>query len=120
MSASLAANNVYVGVMFEITSVKERKQFGASSLSLPGSNRISEDSSNVMPSASAIAVLDERVQAPLPDEILELLTSTARFVEAVLQLDCAAPTFSDQSAYYDTLASVKRSLQQIAWSRALE
>ena len=56
--------------------------------------------------------------APLPRDVLDLLRSTALFAEAILQLDRADVGCAPR-ACYDALADLKRSLNQVAWSRAL-
>ena len=115
MLVSFAAKNVCTGVMSEPPSFIEPEVFGA-----PSAFPSSKDLPEVAPAMQAIDVVSERSQAPLPADILDLLMSTAQFVEAVLQLDRSGSTFSAESACYDTLANVKRSLRQVALSRTLE
>jgi hypothetical protein len=58
--------------------------------------------------------------APLPPDIRDLLLSTARFTEAILQLDRRVGNRQAEGLCYDALAAVKQGLRLVVWSRALE
>ena len=70
------------------------------------------------PVVFVVGAADSHSHAPLPHDVLDLLRSAASFAEAILQLDRADVSCA-QRACYDALADLKRSLNQIARSRAL-
>jgi len=56
---------------------------------------------------------------PLPVDVLELLMSAVLFAELIVQLDCLDQT-RVEGACYDALADLKRKLNSVTFSRALE
>jgi hypothetical protein len=62
----------------------------------------------------------EIANARLPPDICDLLLFTARFAEAILQLDRRRADREAEGRCYDALAAVKQSLRLVVWSRGLE
>ena len=71
--------------------------------------------------ARLLLVLEsEALCAAPPEDVLDLLISTALFAKAIMQLDRDDSCRQSELQCYDALASLKGSLRRVAWSRALE
>ena len=74
----------------------------------------------VAPERLALVVADMISQPAPPADVLDLLISTARFAQAIVELDLGDPDKRAERICFDALAALKRSLRQVTWSRALE
>jgi hypothetical protein len=62
----------------------------------------------------------ENADARLPPDIRDLPRFTARFAEAILQLDRRRANLDAEGPCYDALAAVRQTLRLVVWSRGLE
>ena len=62
----------------------------------------------------------ENADARLPPDIRDLPLFTARFAEAILQLDRRRANHEAEGPCYDALAAVRQTLRLVVWSRGLE
>jgi len=112
MSVLVAAQEMGSGGMSTSLSLRERDATDA--LPASGGSGNCDDA----PVVFVVEAPSAGPHAPLPRDVLDMLRSTASFAEAILQLD-RADVGCAQRTCYDALADLKRSLNQIAWSRAL-
>jgi hypothetical protein len=86
----------------------------------PAQSAAASDNCDRPPAIFEIEVARMSSPTPLPNDVLDLLSSAVRFAETVVQLDRTGPNYGAERLVFDALATMKQCLRQVAWSRALE
>jgi len=71
------------------------------------------------PLTFAIGMANASPSIPLPGDVLELLIASVQFAEAIMQLERQESRCAERNSY-EALAELKRRLNNLAWSHALE
>lgn len=71
------------------------------------------------PVGFALSVASLSSIGPLPNDVLDLLMAAVLFAEAIVKLDNLGSGSGADAACFDALGDMKRSLNQVTWSRAL-